>query len=123
MEWKFTDNRPVYLQIMDTLRGAVVSGQLQPGQKVPSTRDLAAQAKVNPNTMQRALTELEREGLLVGMGTSGRQVTREEAVLSRLKDQILTALAREYAAKCAALGVSASQAAELLKKLDHEGGL
>ena len=99
MDWKFSDSKPVYQQIMDILRSAVVSGQLQPGQRVPSTRELATQAKVNPNTMQRALTELEREGLLVGMGTSGRQVTTEEAVLAQLKNQILTALLREYAAK------------------------
>lgn len=123
MDWKFTDDRPVYQQIMETLRSAIVTEKLQPGQKVPSTRDLAAQAKVNPNTMQRALTEMEREGLLVGCGTSGRLVTTDETVLSGLKDQMLNALAREYAAKCRALGLNATQAAQLLEKLDHAGGL
>ena len=123
MDWKFTGDRPVYQQIMEILRSAIVTGQLQPGQKVPSTRDLAAQAKVNPNTMQRALTEMEREGLLIGCGTSGRLVTTDEVVLSGLKEQILDALAREYAEKCKALGLSATQAARLLEKLDDEGGL
>ena len=77
MEWKFTGDRPVYQQIMEAVNGAVLKGELKPGQKVPSVRDLAAAAKVNPNTMQRALTELEREGLLVGCGTSGRYVTTD----------------------------------------------
>lgn len=123
MDWKFTGDRPVYQQIIETLRSAIVTGQLQPGRKVPSTRDLAAQAKVNPNTMQRALTEMEREGLLISCGTSGRLVTTEEAVLSGLKEQMLGALVREYAEKCKALGLSVTQAARLLEKLDDEGGL
>ena len=72
MNWKFAGDRPVYQQIMAAIRGAILKGELPPGGKVPSVRDLAAQAQVNPNTMQRALTELEREGLLVSGGTSGR---------------------------------------------------
>ena len=75
MNWKFTGERPVYQQIVATIRAAILTGEYPPGMKVPSVRDLAAQAQVNPNTMQRALTELEREGLLLGGGTSGRTVT------------------------------------------------
>ena len=74
MNWKFSGDRPVYQQIMENIRGAVLGGELPPGGRVPSVRELAMQAQVNPNTMQRALTELEREGLLVGGGTSGRTV-------------------------------------------------
>ena len=73
MNWKFAGDRPVYQQIMENIRGAVLRGELPPGGRVPSVRELAMQAQVNPNTMQRALTELEREGLLVGGGTSGRR--------------------------------------------------
>ena len=62
MEWKFSGDRPVYQQIMEAVCGSVLKGEWTPGQKIPSVRDLAAQAKVNPNTMQRALTELERRG-------------------------------------------------------------
>ena len=82
MNWKFAGDRPVYQQIMAAIRGAILKGELPPGGKAPSVRDLAAQAQVNPNTMQRALTELEREGLLVSGGTSGRSVTQDEAVSS-----------------------------------------
>lgn len=118
MNWKFSGDRPVYQQIMETLRGAIVTGELPPGGKVPSVRDLAAAAQVNPNTMQRALTELEREGILVGGGTSGRKVTTEEAVLASMKERILTDLARECAEKFMVFGVTPDQAAQLLLKLD-----
>lgn len=120
MDWKFTGDRPVYQQIMAAIQGAVLSGQWQPGQKVPSVRDMAAQAKVNPNTMQRALTELEREGLLVGAGTTGRTVTTDKAILAGMKQQALEALARECAGKFAVLGVSPHQAAQLLLQLETE---
>jgi len=120
MNWKFTGDRPVYQQIMAALRGAIVKGELIPGQKVPSVRDLAADAQVNPNTMQRALTELEREGLLVGGGTSGRTVTTNQEILSAMRDRILAELARECAEKFLTFGITPIQAAQLLLNLEGE---
>ena len=120
MNWKFTGDRPVYQQIMAALRGAIVKGELVPGQKVPSVRDLAADAQVNPNTMQRALTELEREGLLVGGGTSGRTVTTNQEILSAMRDRILAELARECAEKFLTFGITPTQAAQLLLNLEGE---
>ena len=119
MNWKFSGERPVYQQIMENLRGAIVKGELAPGRKVPSVRELAAQAQVNPNTMQRAMTELEREGLLVGGGTSGRTVTTDQAVLAAMKEQILEELARECAEKFLVFGVTPTQAARLLESLEE----
>lgn len=120
MNWKFTGDRPVYQQIMATIRGGILRGELNPGKKVPSVRDLAAEAQVNPNTMQRALTELEREELLVGGGTSGRTVTTDEEILSAMKERILYELARECAEKFMVFGITPTQAAELLLRLDME---
>ena len=119
MNWKFTGDRPVYQQIMEAIRGSILKGELAPGKKVPSVRDLAAEAQVNPNTMQRALTELEREGLLVGGGTSGRTVTTDEAVLSAMKERILNELARECAKKFMGFGITPTQAAQLLLALEE----
>lgn len=118
MNWKFTGDRPVYQQIMSAIHGAILSGQWQPGQKVPSVRELAALAKVNPNTMQRALTELEREGLLVGAGTMGRTVTTDLTILVAMKQQALEALAIECAERFAAFGIHPRQAADLLLQLE-----
>lgn len=120
MNWKFTGERPVYQQIMATIRGAILTGELPPGRKIPSVRDLAAEAQVNPNTMQRALTELEREGLLVSGGTSGRSVTQEQSILSAMRDAALKELARECAEKFMVFGLTPSQAAQLLLALDEE---
>lgn len=120
MNWKFVGDRPVYQQIMALIRGRILTGELSPGQKIPSVRDLAAQAQVNPNTVQRALTELEREGLLVSGGTSGRRVTEEEAILEEMKEQTITELARECAEKFRVFGLSPAQAAQRLMLLEEQ---
>ena len=120
MNWKFVGDRPVYQQIMALIRGGILTGELSPGQKIPSVRDLAAQAQVNPNTVQRALTELEREGLLVSGGTSGRRVTEEEAILEEMKEQTITELARECAEKFRVFGLSPAQAAQRLMLLEEQ---
>lgn len=120
MDWKFTGDRPVYQQIMEQIRGSILKGALTPGERIASVRDLAAQAQVNPNTVQRALTELEREGLLVGGGTNGRTVTKDALVLQKMRQQALEDLARECAEKFLVFGVSPAQAAELLQGLEKE---
>lgn len=120
MNWKFTGDRPVYQQIMAAIRGAILTGELPPGKKVPSVRDLAAQAQVNPNTMQRALTELEREGLLISGGTSGRTVTQDQDVLQAMRRQTLEELAREWAEKFRVFGLTPRQAAQLLLELEDK---
>ena len=114
----YRDSRPIYAQIVDGFREQITGGVLRPGGKLPSVRDLAAQAQVNPNTMQRALTELEREGLLVSGGTSGRSVTQDEAVLVAMREQTLEELARECAEKFMTFGVTPTQAAQLLLGLE-----
>ena len=120
MNWKFSGDRPVYQQIMESIRGAVLRGELLPGGKIPSVRDMAAAAQVNPNTMQRAMTELEREGLLISGGTSGRTVTENPEVLEKMRERILEELARECAEKFMVFGITPSQAAQLLLKLEKE---
>jgi len=120
MNWKFSGDRPVYQQIVELMRGGIVKGELPPGGKVPSVRELAAQAQVNPNTMQRAMTELEREGLLISGGTSGRTVTENPEVLEKMREEVLRELARECAEKFMVFGMTPSQAAQLLLELDKE---
>ena len=120
MNWKFSGDRPVYQQIMALIRGAVLRGELPPGGKIPSVRDLAAEAQVNPNTMQRAMTELEREGLLVSGGTSGRTVTDDPQVLEQMRNRTLEELARECAEKFMVFGITPAQAAQLLRDLEKK---
>lgn len=119
MEWKFAGDLPVYQQIITTIQGAVLSGELGPGNRVPPVRELAALARVNPNTMQRALVELERQGLLVSAGTSGRFVTDDEDVLSKLRIERLAELAAQCVRQFAVYGVSAREAAALIEKMEE----
>ena len=88
MAWILDDSRPIYLQIEDLIKTKIISGVYQPGQKLPSVRDLAAEAAVNPNTMQKALTELERSGLVYTQRTSGRFITEDTAKMTDRKEQI-----------------------------------
>lgn len=122
MNWKFTGDKPVYQQIVDTIRASVLTGEYPPGMKIPSVRDLAAQAQVNPNTMQRALSELEREGLLVSGGTTGRTVTEQEDILAATREDTLQALAEECAEKFQVFGLTPTQAGERIAALDQKEG-
>ena len=85
MEWVFREDLPIYSQLVDKIKLAIVSGELPPGTRLASVRDLAMEAGVNPNTMQRALQELEREGLVYSQRTAGRFVTEEIAVIEECK--------------------------------------
>ena len=91
MGWTLDKNRPIYLQLVEELQSRIVSGVYPPGAKIDSVRDLAAEAAVNPNTMQRALAELEQSGLLRSERTSGRIVTEDRALIAEVR----RALARE----------------------------
>ncbi len=118
MQWKFAGGKPVYLQIMEQLRGAILVGEFQPGARIPPVREFAAQAQVNPNTMQRALLELEGEGLLITDGTVGRYVTRDAAVLEDMRKTATGAVIRGAAAQFKALGLTMAEACQMLLALE-----
>ena len=92
MKWEFKNGVPIYQQIVEILHMRVVNGTYPPGSRMPAVRELAVEAGVNPNTMQRALAELEREGLLASWRTSGRFVTEDKEKLEALREQ----LGRQY---------------------------
>ena len=120
MQWKFSGEKPVYQQIMELLRSAILAGEYGPGSRVEPVRELALAANVNPNTMQRAMVELEREGLLVGCGTIGRFVTDDPKILQHMRDMATESIVRSCAEKFRALGLTMEQAAEMLLALDKE---
>lgn len=92
MPWNLDNDRPIYLQLMERIQHDIISGVYKPGDKLPSVRDLAVEAAVNPNTMQKALSELERCGLVYSQRTSGRFITDDTAMLKEMR----TKLAREH---------------------------
>ena len=87
MTWNLDNNIPIYLQIMERIQRDIISGRYRPGDKLPSVRELAVEAAVNPNTMQKALSELERGGLVYSQRTSGRFITEDEELLKELKNK------------------------------------
>ncbi len=88
MDWEFKKGVPIYLQIIEKMEFDLLSGKYKPGDKLPSVRDLALEAGVNPNTMQKAFVEMERDGLIYTERTSGRFVTTEQGRIDALKDEI-----------------------------------
>ena len=90
MAWEMRSDRPIYVQLMSEIELRIINGLYPIGTKLPSVRDLATEAGVNPNTMQKALTELERKGLLYTQRTSGRFITDDSAMVQQLRIQLAT---------------------------------
>ena len=106
MAKKWSQGKSIYLQIMDEICGNIASGDLKPGQRVPAVREYADIFEVNPNTMQRALYELEREGILVSQRNTGRFVTEDVKVLHAMKEKQAQNAYDEFVAQMEALGYS-----------------
>ena len=110
MTWQFAADRPIYSQLMDYMSIFIVTGKYPAGSRLPSVRDLAAQAKVNPNTMQRALAELENRGLVYSERTSGRFVTEDKEMITSTKEQLAHMRIELFFADMANLGIDRQQA-------------
>lgn len=104
MKWELDSERPVYIQLIEQIQAGIISGYYKPGDKLPSVRDLAAEAAVNPNTMQKALVELERIGLLYTNRTSGRLITSDEAIIKKLKSMSAKELVQDFITRMKQLG-------------------
>lgn len=104
MAWNLSSDRPIFLQIMEKIKVDIVSGKYQPGQKIPSVRELASEAAVNPNTMQKALTELERENLVFSQRTSGRFITEDEQMIQVLRMEMAREKVTDFLASMRELG-------------------
>ena len=115
MSWSLDSDRPIFVQIIEHIEMDIVSGALTPGAKVPSVRELAAEAAVNPNTMQRALGEMERRGLMHTERTSGRFVTDDEAAISALKKNIATAGTDTFIAQMKRLGLAKDEVLKMIR--------
>ena len=114
MQWQLEGDRPIYQQLVDQIMMQIVSGQRKAGDKVPAVRELAAEAGVNPNTMQRALAQLEAEGLVYTERTTGRFVTEDTALLEQLRDETARTMTAEYLEKMRGIGYGPAEAAKLM---------
>ena len=126
MTWNFQDGSPVYTQIIGQIRQGIVSGVFPPGERLPSVRDLAMEAGVNPNTMQRALAELERDGLVYSQRTAGRFVTEDRTLIGEAKRSLAKDHIRSFLTAMDRLGYEREELLALLrqeteKEEDHDG--
>ena len=115
MPWNLNSDRPIFIQIIEHIEYDIVSGVLPPGAKVPSVRELASEAAVNPNTMQRALSEMERQGLMRTERTSGRYVTDDEDAIASLKKNLASLGVDGFIKQMKRLGLDRDEVLKLVK--------
>lgn len=114
MAWIFQGDLPVYLQIASKIRADIIRGKYSAEEQIPSVRQLAFDAAVNPNTMQRALTQLESEGLLIAKGTVGRFVTEDSAVLEKARYNAANELINTFLNGCIEMGFEKDEIAKMI---------
>ena len=116
MKWQFSNDAPIYSQLIDQIQVGIVSGAFPPGERLPSVRDLATEAGVNPNTMQRALAELERDGLVYSQRTAGRFVTEDKIMIEQAKLGLAREQIQQFLQSMSRLGYEKADIVALLQK-------
>ena len=120
MVWKFNDEQPIYQQIISQIKERIVAGEWKAGDKLKSVRELALEAGVNPNTMQKALAELEREGLVYSQRTAGRFVSDNKEKTDRLLEEMTMECIKTFGAQMEKMGYKKEQIIEMLNKYISE---
>lgn len=113
MAWNLDGDRPIYIQLVEILQSKIIAGEYKPGEKLPSVRDFAAEAGVNPNTMQRAFANLEQMGLIVTMRTNGRTVADNPNIISQHGKELADAEVEQFFVKMQELGYERVEALKL----------
>lgn len=120
MAWDFKTDRPIYTQVLEQIRFHIISGTYPAGGKIPSVRDLATEAAVNPNTMQKALSELERSGLIYSHRTSGRFVTEDDNMIKQVREDMAKEQIMNFFKLMEKLGYNPDETVYLLQQIVKE---
>ena len=120
MKFIFDNNIPIYIQLVEYLKIYIISGNIKPGERLPSIRELALQTKVNPNTMQKALQELENLKLIYTERTNGKYITMDEKLISEYRDDYANELSKKYFTNMETLGFSKKETIKYIKNLEGE---
>ena len=124
MAWKLDESRSIWPQLKEVIKRDIISGKYKLGESFPTVRDLAEEAGVNRNTMQRAMSELEDEGLLITNRTSGRVVTDDVDLIVKIRRELAEISAKEYVLKMEALGFKKESIESILNEiLEKEKGV
>lgn len=117
MEYNYDNERPIYIQLVEIIRIEIVSGKLKKGQRLPSVRELALMMRVNPNTMQKALVELENEKLVYTKRTNGKYVTEDEEQIENVKKELAKEKVNQYLNSMQNIGISLNEAVKYLQEI------
>ena len=117
MPWEFKDDRPIYLQLIEEIQLRIVSGFYKVGGRLPSVRDMASEAAVNPNTMQKALSELEKIGIVQSQGTTGRFITDDIRKIEKLKKYLATEKSENFLRIMESIGFNKEDSIIILQEL------
>lgn len=120
MPWDLLNDRPIYTQLLEQIKRKIVSGEYGAGERLPSVREYAAEAGVNPNTMQKALAELEREGLVRTERTAGRFITEDEKLIQRVREELAKEQIQAFITAMRALGYSKEDSMEFMNRVLKE---
>ncbi len=123
MEYVFDNERPIYIQLVEMIRIDIVSGKFKKGERLPSVRELALTMKVNPNTMQKALVELENEKLIYTERTNGKYVTEDDKLIEKIKKQLAQEKVNNYLNSMKNIGISYELAIKYLQELGGQNGI
>lgn len=119
MEFTFDNNIPIYIQVLEYMKIYLISGVFKCGEKLPSVRDFSTTFKVNPNTMQKALAELESMKLIYTERTNGKFVTKDEKLIEKLKDEYAITLAKSYFNGMKRIGLGKADSIKYLERIDE----
>lgn len=122
MPWILNSDRPIFIQIIEKIQTDIISGLYKPGDKLPSVRELAQEAAVNPNTMQKALSELERTGLVYSQRTSGRFITEDITMIDNLKSELAKEIVAQFLENMQKLGFQKEEVISLLEETSKTEG-
>lgn len=116
MAWSFSSDRPVYLQIAERIIMSVLSGEYEAGEQIPSVRQLALEAAVNPNTVQHAFAELESEGVIISQGTVGRYVTEDTRIIEGCRKKMAEQIVRNFVESIEQLSITKEQMLAMIEE-------
>ena len=120
MDYNFDNERPIYIQLVEKLRILIVSGYYSLGTRLPSVRELAQEIRINPNTVQKALSELENEKLIYTERTNGKYVTKDEKLILKVKNEIAKNIASKYLSDMNKIGINSKDSIKYLQDLGGE---
>lgn len=120
MKFEFDNNIPIYIQLVEQLKIYIISGNIKSGERLPSVRELALQLQVNPNTMQKALGELEEKKLIYTERTNGKYVTKDQSLIDKIKLEYALELTTKYLSSMKKIGFSELEIIKCLKEIGEE---